>query len=29
VQLVDPGVGYSWYEKSTSDLYKVFTHLAW
>lgn len=29
VQLVDPAVGYSWYEKSTSDLYKVFTHLAW
>ena len=29
VQLVDPGVGYSWYSKSTDDLYKVFTHLAW
>lgn len=29
VQLIDPGVGRSWYEKSTSDLYKVFTHLAW
>lgn len=29
VYLIDPGVGYSWYEKSASDLYKVFTHLAW
>lgn len=29
VQLVDPGVGYSWYTKTTSNLYKVFTHLAW
>lgn len=29
VQLVDPGVGYSWYDKSTTDLFKVFTHLAW
>lgn len=29
VQLVDPGVGYSWYNKSTDDLYKVFTHMAW
>ena len=28
-RFVDPGVGYSWYEKSASDLYKVFTHLAW
>lgn len=29
VQLVDPGVGYSWYTKSTDTLYKVFTDLAW
>lgn len=29
VHLIDPGIGYSWYEKSTSDLYKVFTCLAW
>lgn len=29
VQLVDPGVGRGTYQKSASDLYKVFTHLAW
>lgn len=29
VQLVDPGVGYSWYTRSSSNLFKVFTHLAW
>ncbi|SHK36872.1 Peptidase_C39 like family protein [Anaerocolumna jejuensis DSM 15929] len=29
VQLVDPAAGYSWYTKTTSNLFKVFTHLAW
>lgn len=29
VYLMDPGVGYTAYIKSTSDLYNVFTHLAW
>lgn len=29
VQLIDPGVGRGTYQKSASDLYKVFTHLAW
>lgn len=29
VALIDPGSGYSWYDKTASALYKVFTHLAW
>ena len=29
VQLVDPAVGYSWYTKTTNELYKVFTHMLW